>query len=100
MVKRALLALFGLMTFSANAVVILQYHHVSETTPAATSVTPAQFREQMQFLANDGFKVIPLSQVVEAIKIPLHPILVRLFCSFRKLNVQKKVLLTIITRRF
>ncbi|ABK50218.1 polysaccharide deacetylase [Shewanella sp. ANA-3] len=68
MVKRALLALLGLMTFSAHAVVILQYHHVSETTPAATSVTPAQFREQMQFLADDGFKVIPLSQVVEAIK--------------------------------
>ncbi|MBP8119217.1 MAG: polysaccharide deacetylase, partial [Shewanella sp.] len=35
MVKRVLLALIGLMTFSAHAVVILQYHHVSETTPAA-----------------------------------------------------------------
>lgn len=68
MVKRALLALIGLITFSAHGVVILQYHHVSETTPAATSVTPAQFREQMQFLVDDGFKVIPLSQVVEAIK--------------------------------
>lgn len=68
MVKAVLLALVGLMTFSAHAVVILQYHHVSETTPVATSVTPAQFREQMQFLADDGFKVIPLSQVVAAIK--------------------------------
>lgn len=68
MVKRVLLALIGLMAFSAHAVVILQYHHVSETTPAATSVTPAQFREQMQFLVDDGFKVIPLSKVVEAIK--------------------------------
>lgn len=68
MVKGVLLALIGLMTFSAHGVVILQYHHVSKTTPEATSVTPAQFREQMQFLADDGFRVIPLVQVVEAIK--------------------------------
>ncbi|MCH1929950.1 polysaccharide deacetylase family protein [Shewanella sp. A25] len=68
MVKRALLALMGLMAFSAHAVVILQYHHVSETTPKVTSVTPAQFRAQMQFLADEGFKVIPLAQVVDAIK--------------------------------
>lgn len=51
-----------------NGAVILQYHHVSEKTPASTSVTPAQFREQMQYLANHDFNVVPLSEVVNAIK--------------------------------
>jgi len=54
--------------FSAHSAVILQYHHVSEDTPAITSVTPAQFSEQMQYLADNDFVVTPLSQVVDAIK--------------------------------
>nr|WP_228730462.1 polysaccharide deacetylase family protein [Shewanella yunxiaonensis] len=51
-----------------QAVVILQYHHVSETTPKVTSVTPAQFKQQMQYLAENGFKVVPLTTVVDTIK--------------------------------
>lgn len=50
-----------------NGAVILQYHHVSETTPAITSVTPAQFREQMAYLADNGFNVISLKALVDAI---------------------------------
>ncbi|MPY25392.1 polysaccharide deacetylase family protein [Shewanella psychropiezotolerans] len=65
-----LLVLFSLsfQAFTAQAAVILQYHHVSEETPAITSVTPAQFKEQMQYLADNGFIVTPLSQVVDAIR--------------------------------
>lgn len=68
MVKFLLPVLLACLSFSAKAVVILQYHHVSSTTPAATSVTPAQFRQQMQLLADEGFTVVSLSQAVEAIK--------------------------------
>ncbi|MCL1147283.1 polysaccharide deacetylase family protein [Shewanella marinintestina] len=68
MVKNVLLALLALTGFSAHAAVILQYHHVSDTTPAITSVTPAQFKEQMQYLAENNFNVVPLSTVVESIK--------------------------------
>ncbi|GIU40229.1 polysaccharide deacetylase [Shewanella sairae] len=68
MVKNVLLALLALTGFSAHAAVILQYHHVSDTTPAITSVTPAQFKEQMQYLADNNFNVVPLSTVVESIK--------------------------------
>ncbi|MEI6860386.1 MAG: polysaccharide deacetylase family protein [Shewanella sp.] len=57
----------SLQNFTARAAVILQYHHVSEDTPTITSVTPAQFKEQMQYLADNDFIVSPLSQVVDAI---------------------------------
>ncbi|WP_417348136.1 polysaccharide deacetylase family protein [Ferrimonas sp.] len=53
---------------SAAAAVILQYHHVSEDTPASTSVTPAQFQAQMAYLAQNEFSVVPLSEVIDAIR--------------------------------
>ena len=53
---------------TSNAAVILQYHHVDTSTPASTSIDPSQFAAHMQFLADNGFKVIPVSQIVEAIK--------------------------------
>ncbi|WP_394390864.1 polysaccharide deacetylase family protein [Shewanella woodyi] len=68
MFKSMLVILSAMFCFSAQAAVILQYHHVSASTPAITSVTPEQFREQMQYLAENDFIVKPLSQVVDAIK--------------------------------
>ena len=72
MVKKIalLLAVFSLsvLNFDANAVVILQYHHVSENTPKSTSVTPSQFAEQMQYLADNDFTVISLAEAVDSIK--------------------------------
>ncbi|WP_065188774.1 polysaccharide deacetylase family protein [Shewanella woodyi] len=68
MFKSMLVILSAMLCFSAQAAVILQYHHVSASTPAITSVTPEQFREQMQYLAENDFIVKPLSQVVDAIK--------------------------------
>jgi peptidoglycan/xylan/chitin deacetylase (PgdA/CDA1 family) len=56
------------LTGMAHGAIILQYHHVSETTPRVTSVTPAQFREQMQYLAENDFRVVPLTEVVDAIE--------------------------------
>ncbi len=50
------------------ATVILQYHHVSETTPASTSISPDQFSLHMQYLKDNNFKVIPLSTLMQSIK--------------------------------
>jgi poly-beta-1,6-N-acetyl-D-glucosamine N-deacetylase len=47
---------------------ILQYHHVSERTPASTSVTPAQFEAHLDFLAREGFTVRTLDEVVAALR--------------------------------
>ncbi|MBN7819139.1 polysaccharide deacetylase family protein [Bowmanella sp. Y26] len=43
--------------------VILQYHHVSTETPASTSVSPEQFAEHMQYLA-ENHNVISLQDML------------------------------------
>jgi peptidoglycan/xylan/chitin deacetylase (PgdA/CDA1 family) len=60
-----LLCSFHLTSF---ATVILQYHHVSETTPASTSISPTQFALHMQYLADNNFQVIALSTLIDSIK--------------------------------
>ncbi len=52
----------------AQAAVILLYHHVSEQTPAATSVTPDQFREHLDRLDKEGFEVVRLDELVERVR--------------------------------
>ncbi|MFO7763060.1 MAG: polysaccharide deacetylase family protein [Wenzhouxiangellaceae bacterium] len=46
--------------------VILLYHHVSEDTPASTSVTPAQFQRHLDYLAENDYRVWPLQRVLDA----------------------------------
>ncbi|MEH6582163.1 MAG: polysaccharide deacetylase family protein [Halioglobus sp.] len=48
---------------AADNAVILLYHHVSGTTPASTSVSPAVFEQHFSYLA-EGFNVISLEQVI------------------------------------
>ena len=54
--------------FPAQAAVILLYHHVSDSTPASTSVTPAQFREHLQRLDDEGFEVVRLDELVQRVR--------------------------------
>lgn len=49
------------------AAVILQYHHVSDSTPASTSISPAQFKVHMEYLSANDFNVVPLSDIVSAV---------------------------------
>jgi len=65
---RLLAALCYCFHLSSFATVILQYHHVSETTPASTSISPAQFAKHMQYLEDHNFKVIALSTLMNTIK--------------------------------
>jgi len=53
--------------FTSFAAVILQYHHVSDTTPKSTSITPAQFEVHLKYLQEHSFNVVPLSQIMEKI---------------------------------
>ena len=64
------LTLLFVLLFSSKsfATVILQYHHVSETTPASTSIDPSQFEAHLQYLKDNNFTVIPLPELIEAIK--------------------------------
>jgi peptidoglycan/xylan/chitin deacetylase (PgdA/CDA1 family) len=44
--------------------VVLLYHHVSEDTPAVTSVTPARFESHLDYLAENDFEVWPLYRLL------------------------------------
>lgn len=55
----------------ALAAVILQYHHVSDDTPASTSVSPALFKQHLDYLAEHEFTVWPLPKLVEHLQTDL-----------------------------
>ena len=72
---RILALLLGLgLTLGASAVraadsaVILMYHHVDHGTPSSTSVTPERFAEHLDYLEREGFAVLPLRRVLEALR--------------------------------
>jgi peptidoglycan/xylan/chitin deacetylase (PgdA/CDA1 family) len=67
--KFSLLAvLLSCLHFPSFAAVILQYHHVSDKTPPSTSISPEQFETHMQYLADNNFNVIALSDLMNSIK--------------------------------
>jgi len=60
--------IFLAVAFQANAVVVLQYHHVSDTTPASTSISVDQFSLHMNYLKQNDFKVMPLPEILSQLK--------------------------------
>ncbi len=73
--KILLLSLLPSLAIATNSAVILQYHHVSDDTPAITSVTPEGFARHIRYLADNKFNVISVTEAVEALhkKQPLPP---------------------------
>ena len=51
-----------------NHAVILQYHHVSDTGPASTTISIERFGEHIEYLASNGFQVKSLPEVVLALQ--------------------------------
>ncbi len=66
--NKFLITLLCGLSFNSLAAVILQYHHVSDTTPKSTSISPAQFEVHLQYLKDNNFTVVPLSELMNAIK--------------------------------
>jgi peptidoglycan/xylan/chitin deacetylase (PgdA/CDA1 family) len=60
-------AMLSINIWAKDNAVILLYHHVSNSTPRVTSVSPDTFRQHMQYLA-EHHKVLPLRQVIEALQ--------------------------------
>ena len=50
-----------------NAVVSLVYHLISDEGPETTSTPVANFKEQMAYLKDAGFTVIPLPDIIQAL---------------------------------
>ncbi|ASP40304.1 hypothetical protein CHH28_17185 [Bacterioplanes sanyensis] len=62
-----LLLLFWLALPASAQLVVLQYHHVSEQTPAVTSVTPAQFEQHLELIEQLKLPVVDLVEALEKI---------------------------------
>ena len=60
----AILALAPARVHAEEAAYILVYHHVSQATPASTSVTPEQFASHMDYLANNNYQVVPMPRLL------------------------------------
>ena len=54
----------GSQGFAVHHGVVLQYHHISETMPDATSVSLKTFKQHMQALRQGKFHVWPLAKLV------------------------------------
>lgn len=56
------------LAYAADSAVILMYHHVDWDTPQSTSVTPDRFAAHLDYLAQEGFRIRPLLEVLESVK--------------------------------
>lgn len=52
----------------AQHAVIAIYHHVSDSTPRSTSLTPQELRIQLEYLRDNDFEVWPLDRTLEALQ--------------------------------
>jgi poly-beta-1,6-N-acetyl-D-glucosamine N-deacetylase len=52
----------------AQASVVLIYHHVSNSTPKSTSISPEDFEAHLNYLEQNKFSVVPLVDLVEMIR--------------------------------
>jgi peptidoglycan/xylan/chitin deacetylase (PgdA/CDA1 family) len=68
LLQRVFLILICTVALRSQAAVILQYHHVSDKTPASTSISPKQFEVHLQYLKDNGFNVVALSTLIDGIK--------------------------------
>ena len=73
--KQEIIMRFGILAFflcslhfTSSAAVILQYHHVSDSTPKSTSITPEQFEVHLQYLKDNHFNVVALSEIIDDVK--------------------------------
>ncbi len=55
-------------SMAAEHGVILLYHHVATDTPPSTSISPTDFRSQLEYLRDNDFSVIGLDTLIEALR--------------------------------
>lgn len=51
-----------------SSAVILQYHHVSDTTPQSTSISPEKFKEHINWIKDNNFHVLALPDIIKNLK--------------------------------
>ncbi len=63
-----ILSIYSITAKSADHAVILQYHHVSDNTPYATSITVQQFTAHLNWLEDNRFQVWPLPDIINLLQ--------------------------------
>ncbi|MFC3034840.1 polysaccharide deacetylase family protein [Pseudoalteromonas fenneropenaei] len=58
----------SLCALPVKSAVILQYHHVSETLPAVTSVSADTFRQHLQYLKDQDYQVVALNTLLDSLQ--------------------------------
>jgi len=66
--KLALLFLLYCCSYFSHSAVILQYHHVLNDASSSTSISISQFETHLQYLKDNNFNVVPLSDIMNSIK--------------------------------
>ncbi|WP_229838106.1 polysaccharide deacetylase family protein [Cellvibrio zantedeschiae] len=64
----ATLVIFLSVLADARAATVLIYHHVSNTMPASTSISPERFLAHMDYLEKNNFKIVPLTELTEKLR--------------------------------
>ena len=68
---------------------ILLYHRIGEDAYPTTSITAAAFRDQMAWLADHDYRVIPLSELVTAVETghapPAHSVVITFDDTYRSI---------------
>jgi peptidoglycan/xylan/chitin deacetylase (PgdA/CDA1 family) len=62
-----LVPLFVLFSLSTHALVVLQYHHVDNISPASTTISPEKFLQHMQLIEDLGLEVVDLESATRAL---------------------------------
>lgn len=64
------MALFSAKTFANNTlnIPILCYHNFNPVKPGSMNLTPERFEEQLKWLKNNGYTIIPLKEAVAYLK--------------------------------
>ena len=66
--KVLVVCIFWINPICAQAAKVLIYHHVSNTMPVSTSISPERFVAQMDYLENNDYKIVPLTELTEKLK--------------------------------
>ncbi len=82
------LVLLVLCCARANALVILQYHHISDKAPKLTSTSPALFKAHLDFLKEHQFKVLSaekLPKILSSGTIPDRTVIITFDDGYRSI---------------
>jgi biofilm PGA synthesis lipoprotein PgaB len=68
-IRYLFLLLLGIFPLESSfALVVLQYHHVSTDTPAATSVSPERFEQHMEWLAENEYQLLSMGDLIQLLR--------------------------------